>query len=52
MPVTLDTCEDEIGRMTDRGQPQKKKKLLHRHLNGKKLGMVAHICHPSKVGEA
>jgi hypothetical protein len=33
------------------GKPwtKKKKKLLRPHLNGKKLGMVAHACHPSDI---
>jgi hypothetical protein len=44
MPVILATWEAEIRRITVRGQlGQKVRDPL---LNGKKLGMVVHACHP------
>jgi hypothetical protein len=44
MPIILATWEAKIGRLEVPGQPRQNMRL---HLNGKKLGMVACICHPS-----
>jgi hypothetical protein len=38
------TREAKVRRITVSGQP---KKVCKTYLNGKKLGMVAHACHPS-----
>jgi hypothetical protein len=40
------TREARIRRIAAPGQPRQKK-LARLHLNGKKLGVVAHTCHPS-----
>jgi hypothetical protein len=32
-------------------RPAEAKKFVRPHLNGKKLGMVAHACHPSDGGK-
>jgi hypothetical protein len=51
MPIILATWEAEIRRTTVPRQPRpKKKKVMRLHGNGKKLGVVAHACHPGDRG--
>jgi hypothetical protein len=51
MSIIIATWEAKIWRIAVPGQLGQKKKKKSLHPNGKKLGMMAHACHPSYSGQ-